>query len=78
MAIAVASRTRARVADPDRIAAFRATQAVLGVVPALLVLFFVAGERVDWEILVVGLAWRGWLLIYTLPYLVAAAADRAA
>jgi hypothetical protein len=66
-AIAVASRTRATVTDQDRIAAFRATQAVLGVVPALLALCFVAGERVDWEVLVLGLAWRGWLLIYTLP-----------
>lgn len=50
--------------------------ALVGVVPALLVLFFVAGHRINWEVLVVGLAWRVGLLLYTLPYLVAALSER--
>ena len=25
-----------------------------------------------WDVLVIGLAWRGWLLLYTLPFLIAA------
>jgi hypothetical protein len=33
----------------------------------LLVLFFLAGDRIAWNIGLVGLAWRAWLLLYTLP-----------
>ena len=41
---------------------------VTGAVPlALLVVFFVAGSHVRWEVLLVGLAWRAWLLWYSLP-----------
>jgi hypothetical protein len=39
-----------------------------GAVPlVLLVVFFVAGSLVRWDILLIGLAWRSWLLMYTLP-----------
>lgn len=39
-----------------------------GTVPiALLVIFFIAGSYVRWDILLIGLAWRAWLLMYTLP-----------
>ena len=39
-----------------------------GAVPlVLLAIFFVAGSLVRWDILLVGLAWRAWLLMYTLP-----------
>jgi hypothetical protein len=33
----------------------------------LLLIFFAAGSTVHWDILLVGLAWRAWLLMYTLP-----------
>jgi hypothetical protein len=33
------------------------------------------GSRLDWTVLVVGLAWRAWLLRYTLPFLAAALDD---
>jgi hypothetical protein len=33
----------------------------------LLVIFFVAGDRIGWSILLPGLAWRMWLLVYFLP-----------
>jgi len=39
-----------------------------GTVPiVLLVIFFTAGSHVRWDILLIGLAWRAWLLMYTLP-----------
>ena len=39
-----------------------------GTVPiALLLAFFLAGSHVRWDILLIGLAWRAWLLMYTLP-----------
>ena len=33
----------------------------------LLVLFFVAGHGINWNILLPGLAWRAWLFAYVLP-----------
>jgi len=41
---------------------------VSGTVPiVLLAVFFVAAPRVEWPVLLVGLAWRAWLFYYTLP-----------
>jgi hypothetical protein len=34
---------------------------------ALLAVFFLAGHRINWNILLPGLAWRGWLFVYALP-----------
>ena len=44
-------------------------------IPVLLIGFFIAGDRIDWQVLIVGLAWRGWLLLYTLPYLISVTTD---
>lgn len=33
----------------------------------LLVIFFLAGDRVNWQVLLPGLAWRFWVLFYVLP-----------
>ena len=71
-AIAVAGRHRDTATDGDRLVAFRVSQTLFSIVPALLIAFFVAGNRVNWQVLVVGLAWRGWLLLYTLPYMISA------
>jgi hypothetical protein len=70
-AITLATRGRGTVADRHRLIAFRATQVIVGVVPVLIAAYFVAGTRVNWTVLVLGLAWRGWLLLYTLPFLAA-------
>jgi hypothetical protein len=37
----------------------------------LLVIFFLVGSRIKWEVLLPGLAWRTWLLMYALPAAVA-------
>jgi hypothetical protein len=70
-AAVVATRGRALVTDRHRVAAYHTSQIVFATVPLLLAVFFIVGERVDWDVLVIGLAWRGWLLLYTLPFLVA-------
>jgi hypothetical protein len=70
-AAVVATRGRALVTDRHRVAAYHTSQVVFATVPLLLAVFFIVGERVDWDVLVIGLAWRGWLLLYTLPFLVA-------
>lgn len=72
VAIGVANKHRSSLSDNDRLIAFRASQTLFAVIPALLILFFIAGDRLSWQVMVVGLAWRGWLLLYTLPYLISA------
>ena len=74
-AFALVNRAKAAVRDPHRVVALRISQLTMSVIPLLLVLFFVAGDRIAWTVLVVGLAWRAWLLLYVLPYLVAAWRD---
>lgn len=67
----VASRTRDRVVDRDRAAAFRLSQWWMAAIPALLGWYLIAGPRVNWTVLVIGVAWRAWLLHYTSPFLAA-------
>jgi hypothetical protein len=59
------------VADRHRLSAFHVSQGVLSVIPVLLVAYFVLGNRLNCPVLVIGLAWRAWLLLYTLPFLAA-------
>lgn len=70
----VTTRVRNAVADSHRVAAFRTSQVILCIIPALLATYFIIGARVDWTVLVIGLAWRGWLLLYSLPFIAAALA----
>jgi hypothetical protein len=72
----VAARARSSVCDHHRLVALRISQAVLGAAPALIAIYFIAGSRLNWTVLLLGLAWRIWLLIYSLPFLVAALQDR--
>lgn len=74
----VASRARSKLSDTDRLIAFRVSQTLFSVIPVLLIGFFIAGDRINWQVLIVGLAWRGWLLLYTLPYLISVTRDRPA
>lgn len=68
----VVARVRRSVTDDDRLRALRVSQMVVGMVPVLIAVYFVVGSRVNWTVLVIGLAWRSWLLLYSVPYLVAA------
>src|SRR5262245_7822478 len=71
-AMFLAMGVRNAVADRHRLAAFRLGQLVLGMIPVLLLAYFVIGMRLNWTVLTIGLAWRAWLLVYTLPFLLAA------
>lgn len=46
---------------------FRAYRSLANGFLVLLVLFFVAGDSINWNILLPGLAWRAWLLVLVLP-----------
>jgi hypothetical protein len=71
-AIAVITRSGKSVTDEDKVTALKALQRLSLAVPALLVLFLVWGGGIRWDVMIVGLAWRVWLLVQILPALVAA------
>ena len=55
------------VTDDVRLSAYHVYRLLTNVVIVLLVVFFLAGDRVKWNILLPGLAWRAWFLFYGLP-----------
>ena len=67
MAMILHARTLSKVTKEDHEAAYRAQRVLIHVILVLLVLFFLAGDRIAWNIGLIGLAWRSWLLLYTLP-----------
>lgn len=68
----VIARAQRLVTDVDRVSALRANQVVAGIIPLLLVAYFILGTHVNWTVLVIGLAWRAWLLHYAMPSLITA------
>jgi hypothetical protein len=48
-------------------ASYRAYRFLAHGILAVLVIFFLAGDRIVWSQCLSGLAWRLWLLLYTLP-----------
>lgn len=67
MAMLLHARTQGKVTKNDHEAAYRAYRLLTHAILVLLVLFFLFGNRIAWSIGLVGLAWRSWLLLYTLP-----------
>jgi hypothetical protein len=48
-------------------ATYRAYRFLTHGILVLLVVFFLAGDRITWINCLTGFAWRAWLLLYTLP-----------
>jgi hypothetical protein len=71
-AVVLEARARPAVGPPDRDRAFRLYRGLSFGFLALLAVFLLAGDRVAWNILLPGLAWRAWLLVYVLPAWLAA------
>lgn len=53
--------------DQTRNASYRIYRSLAHLIILLLVIFFLIGSQIRWEILLPGLAWRLWLFIYVLP-----------
>lgn len=68
-ALTLAGRDGGAVSDADIASGYRLVRVVAYVIPCLLVLFFAAGARVNWQVLVIGLAWRAFLLVMVAPHL---------
>jgi hypothetical protein len=65
-------RARHLVTDHDLVWAWRAMRHVMSIIPILLIVFFLAGPRISWQVLVIGLAWRFWMFAAVLPEIAAA------
>lgn len=72
LAIRVVTLAEKRVGDRAILASYRIYRGLASVPLALLVPFFVVGDHIRWHVLEPGLAWRAWLLMYTLPAAIAA------
>ena len=46
---------------------YRAYRVLLHGLWVMLVVFFLWGDRIAWRYCLIGLAWRAWLLVYSLP-----------
>ncbi len=53
-------------------ATYRAYRILIHGIFALLVVFFVTGDRIVWAQCLTGFAWRAWLLLYALPWWISA------
>ena len=71
LALVVFSIAQRQVNDAAKQASFDAYRILANVPIVLLVAFFLFGQRIDWNILLPGLAWRFWLFSYVLPAMVA-------
>ena len=69
-AFTLEGRARSVVSEADRATSWRLVR--IGATGALVLLgiFFIVPER-NWDVLVIGLVWRAWLLIWVLPSVVA-------
>jgi hypothetical protein len=56
-----------KVTRPTENMTYRAYRTLIHGVFAMLVVFFLFGDRIVWSNCLTGLAWRSWLLLYALP-----------
>ena len=62
--VMVAAHGKVRQAD---VATYRAYRILTHGIFVMLVVFFLAGERITWINCLTGFGWRAWLLLYALP-----------
>ena len=77
MVIVLMSAAQGKITRQTEETTYRAYRTLTHVILALLVIFFVAGDRIEWANGLTGLAWRAWLLLYALPSWFAAMASPA-
>lgn len=72
LAITVTSLFERHVTKPVEEASYRAYRVLLHGLFVMLVVFFLAGDRIVWINCLTGFTWRAWLLLYSLPAWLAA------
>jgi hypothetical protein len=63
----IGSLVQGRINDDAKHTSYRLYRGLAHLLLVLLVTFFLFGDRINWTVLLLGLAWRLWLLVYTLP-----------
>ena len=67
LAFVVMGLTQGKVTKQAEDASYRAYRILIHGIMVILVVFFLFGDRINWANCVTGLAWRAWLLLYSLP-----------
>jgi hypothetical protein len=67
MVFAVIGTARSRVSKQVVDATYRAYRILIHGLFVMMVVFFLAGDRITWANCLTGLVWRTWLLLYALP-----------
>ncbi len=72
LAFAVQALVRGKVNKQAEDSTYRAYRLLIHGIFAMLILFFLFGNRIVWINCLTGFAWRAWLLLYILPEWIAA------
>jgi hypothetical protein len=72
MVFAVIGTARSRVSKQVEDATYRAYRILIHGLFVMMVVFFLAGDRIAWANCLTGFVWRTWLLLYVLPEWIAA------
>jgi hypothetical protein len=67
LAIIILALAQGRVTKQAEDASYRAYRILTHGIFAMMVAFFLLGDRIVWANCLTGFAWRTWLLLYTLP-----------
>ena len=67
LAFVILALANGRVNKQAEDASYRAYRVLTHGILAIIIIFFLFGDRVTWSNCLTGLAWRTWLLLYSLP-----------
>jgi len=67
LVLVVMAIAQGRVNRQGEEASYRAYRILIHSIITMLVVFFLAGDRIIWPNCLTGFAWRAWLLLYSLP-----------
>ena len=67
MVLAVMATAQGRINKQADDATYRTYRVLTHGILVMLVVFFLAGERITWINCLTGFGWRAWLLLYALP-----------
>jgi hypothetical protein len=67
LAFAIVGVAQGKISNDAQAATYRAYRVLIHVIFFLIIVFFLFGDRITWINGLPGIAWRAWLLLYSLP-----------